>query len=295
MPGFQTLSTGPELVDLRLNSRREASNATRSSGIAVHEAEQQIDDIVDLLTAERSSHILDEAKESGVCEVSIVMPCLDEGDTIGTCVLEATYAIERMGIIGEVIVADNGSRDDSVEIAESLGARVIHVDEPGYGAAVDAGIRAAKSQYVIIGDADNSCDFCQVQRFFNKLKDGADLVQGCRLPSGGGKIMPGAMTQFRKMANPALGWLVRRRFGGNLKDIDCGMRAIKKEVYIQLNPTCKGSEYSIEMIISGIRAGVDMREVPVRLNAKPEKTRARRLHTAAFVKRVLWMCFSLKF
>lgn len=288
MPGFQSISTRPELVDLRLNSTKSAN------GVAL-QAEKQIDDLVDLLTAERSSSVLQQAKNSDTCELSIVMPCLNEADTIGTCVLEATYAIERMGVIGEVIVADNGSRDDSVEIAESLGARVIHVDETGYGAAVNAGIRAAKSEYIVIGDADNSCDFCQVQRFYTRLKDGADLVQGCRLPSGGGKIMPGAMTWFRQLANPALGWLVRKRFGGHLKDIDCGMRAIRKDVYTQLNPTCNGSEYSIEMIISGIRAGVNMCEVPVRLNAKPEKTRARRLRTAAFVKRVLWMCFSLKF
>lgn len=257
-------------------------------------AEAQLDYLVNLLAAERTSSQSGELCESetGECKLSIVMPCLNEAETIGNCILEALYAIDRIGVRGEVIVADNGSRDDSVEIAEALGARVVHVDEPGYGAAVDAGIQAASGEFVVIGDADSSCDFAQTQRFYVKLIDGADLVQGCRLPSGGGKIMPGAMSRFRKLANPALGWLVRRRFGGKLRDIDCGMRAIRKSHYQQLNPTCTGSEYAIEMVIKSIQSDANMCEVPIRLHARPDGTRSRRIRTASFVWRVLRMCFS---
>ena len=125
--------------------------------------------------------------------LSIVMPCLNEHETVGICVTKAVRTLREHNIDGEVIVADNGSTDGSIEIAESLGARVVHVPAKGYGSALMGGIEAALGQYVLMGDADDSYDFSEAPKFLARLKDGYDLVQGCRLPAGGGTVIPGAM------------------------------------------------------------------------------------------------------
>src|SRR5688500_10795829 len=126
-------------------------------------------------------------------EVSVVMPCLNEADTVATCVGKALRALEAAGIDGEVIVADNGSTDGSQAIARSLGARVVDVKAKGYGNALMGGIAAARGEYVVMGDADDSYNFLELPKFVAKLREGFDLVQGCRLPRGGGRIEPGAM------------------------------------------------------------------------------------------------------
>lgn len=126
-------------------------------------------------------------------ELSVVMPCLNEADTVGICVEKAVRAMREAGINGEVVLADNGSTDDSKQIAETLGARSIDVTEPGYGASLMGGIEASRGKYVIMGDADDSYDFLEVPKFVHKLREDFDLVQGCRLPRGGGRVMPGAM------------------------------------------------------------------------------------------------------
>ena len=126
-------------------------------------------------------------------EVSVVMPCLNEADTIGTCIEKALRALRENNISGEVIIADNGSTDDSREIAMSLGARAVPVSEKGYGSALMGGIGAARGKYIIMGDADDSYDFLEIPSFVKSLRQGYQLVQGCRLPVGGGTIAPGAM------------------------------------------------------------------------------------------------------
>src|SRR5688500_5264044 len=134
-----------------------------------------------------TDHPRQEAPTPGEVELSIVMPCLNEADTLAACVGKAQRVLREHNIAGEVIVADNGSTDGSCEIAERLGARLVRVAERGYGAALMGGIAAARGRYVLMGDADDSYDFLEAPRFLAKLREGCDLVQGCRLPRGGGR------------------------------------------------------------------------------------------------------------
>src|ERR1700722_13966602 len=126
-------------------------------------------------------------------ELTILMPCLNEAETLAACIKKARAGIERAGVTGEILIADNGSTDGSIELAEKLGARVRHVKERGYGNALRYGIAAAAGKWVIMGDSDDSYDFSSIQGFVDKLKEGYDLVMGCRMPRGGGTVMPGAM------------------------------------------------------------------------------------------------------
>ena len=151
------------------------------------------------------------AAETATVEVSVVMPCLNEADTLETCIRKAQQALQRRQIDGEIVVADNGSTDGSQQIATRLGARVVRVDRKGYGSALMGGIAAVRGKFIIMGDADDSYDFLEVPNFVAKLREGYDLVQGCRLPSGGGTVLPGAMPwlhrwwgnpMFSKMAQP---------------------------------------------------------------------------------------------
>ena len=146
-------------------------------------------------------------------EVSVVMPCLNEAETLAICIRKATLALRESGIDGEVIVADNGSTDGSQTIALQEGARLVQVKARGYGSALMGGIAAARGKYVIMGDADDSYDFLEIPRFVAKLREGYDLVQGCRLPAGGGKIMPGAMPLLHRWwGNPMFSWMARSWF-----------------------------------------------------------------------------------
>ena len=159
-------------------------------------------------------------------ELSVVMPCLNEADTLEICITTALRIFDEHGISGEVVIADNGSDDGSQEIAERLGARVVHVEERGYGAALMGGISAARGRYVLMGDADDSYDFLEIPKFLEKLRDGHDLVQGCRLPRGGGTVMPGAMPFLHRwFGNPMLSSLVRTMFHAPVTDIYCGMQS----------------------------------------------------------------------
>ncbi len=207
----------------------------------------------------------DVTSEVETLELSIVMPCLDEAETIGNCVLKAQYALEKLGVPGEVIIADNGSRDDSVEIAEALGARVVHVARRGYGAALMGGIAEARGKYIVMGDADDSYDFTCVPKFYERLCEGADLVQGCRLPSGGGRIMPGAMPRLHRLGNPWLTWMVRKMFHAPINDVYCGMRGFRKDFYQRLDQRCTGMEFATEMIIKSSLFGGRISEIPITL------------------------------
>jgi glycosyltransferase involved in cell wall biosynthesis len=205
---------------------------------------------------------------AGVGEVtaSVVIPCLNEADTIERCVQKAYQAMADHGISGEVVVADNGSTDGSQGIAERAGASVVAVNSRGYGSALMGGIHAAKNQFIVMGDADDSYDFLELARFIEPLREGYDLVQGCRLPSGGGRIMPGAMPLLHRWwGNPMLSRLARWWFKVPVHDVYCGLRAFRKTLFDQLGLRCTGMEFATEMIIKASLHGAKMAEVPTTL------------------------------
>ncbi len=196
-------------------------------------------------------------------ELSVVMPCLDEAATVGRCVARAREAIERMGIAGEVIVADNGSRDGSPEIASAAGARVVQVAERGYGAALMGGIEAARGRYVLMGDADLSYDFGAIAPFVAELRGGADLVMGNRFRGG---IQPGAMPWLhRYVGNPLLSGLGRLFFRSASRDFHCGLRAFRRDAALRLELQTTGMEFASEMIVKATLLGLRVVEVPTTL------------------------------
>jgi len=213
-------------------------------------------------------------------EVSIVMPCLNEADTIEICIAKAWRALREHGIHGEIIVADNGSTDGSQAIATRLGARIVQVDAQGYGNALMGGIAAARGKFVIMGDADDSYDFLEVPKFVEKLRQGFDLVQGCRLPSGGGRVLPGAMPlSHRWIGNPVLSMMVRHMFRSPVHDVYCGLRAFTKEFFDRLEQRCTGMEFATEMIVKAGVYGARVAEVPVTLRPDGRKSHAPHLKT----------------
>jgi Glycosyltransferases involved in cell wall biogenesis len=214
-------------------------------------------------------------------ELSVVMPCLNEADTLATCIEKAQRAMREHNIKGEVIVADNGSTDGSQEIASSLGARVIDVAAKGYGNALMGGISAAQGKFVIMGDADDSYDFLEVPKFVEKLREGYELVQGCRLPSGGGTVMPNAMPFLHRwLGNPMFSILVRRMFWAQIHDVYCGLRGFTKNLYDQLGLRCTGMEFATEMIIKSNIYGTKITEVPITLH--PDGRKAHKPHLKTF-------------
>ena len=213
-------------------------------------------------------------------EVSIVMPCLNEADTLDICVGKARRALEARGIAGEVVVADNGSTDGSQEIATRAGARLVHVEAKGYGNALMGGIAAAAGRFVVMGDADDSYDFLETARFVEKLRDGFELVQGCRLPSGGGTLMPGAMPLLhRVLGNPMFSAMARSWFRAPIHDVYCGLRGFTKDLYERLDQRCTGMEFATEMIIKASLRGARIAEVPITLHKDGRKAHAPHLRT----------------
>lgn len=171
-----------------------------------------------------------------------------------------------MGIPSEVIVADNGSSDGSQELARAAGARVVQVQQRGYGAALMGGIREARGQYIVMGDADDSYDFTALPLFYEKLRAGIDLVQGCRMPRGGGRVMPGAMPFLHRwFGNPGLSSLVRLMFQTPVHDVYCGMRGFSRQWQASLDQRCTGMEFATEMIIKSTLFGGAMDQVPITL------------------------------
>jgi len=213
-------------------------------------------------------------------EVSVVMPCLNEADTLESCIESAQRALRDNNIAGEIIVADNGSTDDSAAIAARLEARVVHVPEKGYGHALMGGIAAARGKFVIMGDCDASYDFTEISKFVNKLRQGADLVQGCRLPVGGGRVMPGAMPFLHRwLGNPIFSSMARQMFWVPIHDVYCGLRGFTKELYDRLDQRCVGMEFAAEMIIKCGLLGAKMDEVPITLHPDGRKTHPSHLRT----------------
>jgi glycosyltransferase involved in cell wall biosynthesis len=215
-----------------------------------------------------------------VLEVSVVIPCLNEADTLEQCVTKAQRALRQSGIRGEVIVADNGSVDGSPEIARRVGARVVSVEARGYGNALMSGIASAHGRFVVMGDADASYDFEEVPRFVEKLREGYDLVQGCRLPTGGGRVMPGAMPFLHRWAgNPLFSAMAQRWFRAPIHDVYCGMRGFTKDVYGRLEQQCTGMEFATEMIIKSSLFRLRVAEVPITLHPDGRKHHAPHLKT----------------
>src|SRR5215471_17846820 len=221
-----------------------------------------------------------ENQENPSVEVSIVMPCLNEADTLSICIEKAQKALSDAGIAGEIIVADNGSTDNSALIAAGMGARVVHVEAKGYGNALMGGIAAARGRFVIMGDADNSYDFLEIPNFVRKLREGVDLVQGCRFPWGGGRIMPGAMPfSHRWFGNPLLSMLVRGMFASKFHDVYCGMRGFTRDFYDRLDQRCTGMEFATEMIIKAGLHQAKIAEIPITLWPDGRKSHPPHLRT----------------
>ena len=213
-------------------------------------------------------------------EVSIVMPCLNEAETLATCIEKAAKALASNSIAGEIIVADNGSTDGSQAIATRLGSRLVNVGERGYGHALMGGIAVARGEYIIMGDADDSYDFNEIPSFVAKLQQGFDLVQGCRLPSGGGIIKPGAMPFLHRVwGNPMFSFLARKWFKSPLHDAYCGLRGFRKDIFYVLDQRCTGMEFATEMIIKASLSGAKIAEVPITLHPDGRRTRSPHLRT----------------
>ncbi len=213
-------------------------------------------------------------------EVSVVMPCLNESDTIASCVSAAMEALREHRIAGEVIVADNGSTDGSQRIAAELGARVVSVREKGYGSALMGGISASRGKYIVMGDADDSYDFREIPAFLAKLRAGYELVQGCRLPAGGGTVMPGAMPFLHRWwGNPMFSWLARAWFRASISDVNCGLRGFTRAHYERLAQRCTGMEFANEMIIKTSLLDTKVAEVPITLHMDGRKAHGPHLRT----------------
>jgi glycosyltransferase involved in cell wall biosynthesis len=210
-------------------------------------------------------------------EVSVVIPCLNEANSLGFCIEKALAAFRSASLHGEVFVADNGSTDGSIHIAESLGARVVHVKERGYGAALKAGIAASRGKFVIMGDADDSYDFGEVPNFVAKLREGNDLVMGNRFKGG---IQPGAMPPLHKyFGNPGLTALLNLLFHARIGDSYCGLRGFTREMYDRLDVRSSGMEFALEMVIKSAQIGARIAEIPIVL--WPDK-RGRPPHLRSF-------------
>ncbi len=209
------------------------------------------------LTASPETNSLDQV------EVSVVLPCLNEALSVGICIDKALATLKRMEVKGEVVVADNGSTDGSIEIAEKHGARVVRVEARGYGNALRKGIGEARGKFIVMGDADDSYDFSEVPRFLEKWHEGFELVMGNRFL---GEIKPAAMPWLHKhFGNPAITWTLNSLFDGNIGDAYCGMRGFSKALYEQADLRCTGMEFALELVIKAMKLGAPVTEIPITL------------------------------
>jgi glycosyltransferase involved in cell wall biosynthesis len=197
-------------------------------------------------------------------ELTVVLPCLNEAETLAVCIRKAKASIAGLGIDGEVVIADNGSTDGSQDIARAEGARVVDVPIRGYGAALTAGIAAAKGEFVIMGDADDSYDLSNLGPFVEALRGGADLVMGNRFAGG---IEPGAMPALhRYLGNPVLTAIGRILFRSPVKDFHCGLRGFRREAILDLDLRTTGMEFASEMVVKATLNKLNIVEVPTTLS-----------------------------
>jgi len=199
--------------------------------------------------------------ESGPVDISVVMPCLNEEESVGICVAKALAGIRKTGLRGEVVVSDNGSSDRSVTVALAAGARVVHQPDRGYGNAYMKGFSEARGRFIVMGDSDDTYDFSELDRLIGPLTDGYDYVLGSRF---GGEIKKGAMTfSHRYIGNPILTAILNRFFGLRSSDAHSGMRAFTREAYDRMGLRCEGMEFASEIVIKAGRAGLKVTEVPI--------------------------------
>ncbi|MDX6461217.1 MAG: hypothetical protein QOE55_4914 [Acidobacteriaceae bacterium] len=197
-------------------------------------------------------------------ELSVVMPCLNERETVGVCIRKAMVALKDAGIPGEVIIADNGSTDGSVELAQAEGARVVNIEQKGYGSALKGGILAARGRYVLMADSDDSYDFGHAPRFVQQLRMGSDLVMGNRFQGGiKDKAMP---FLHRYLGNPVLSGIGRLFFGSPCGDFHCGMRGFRRDSFLQMDIRSTGMEFASEMVVKATLMRMKVSEVPTTLN-----------------------------
>ena len=196
--------------------------------------------------------------------VSVVIPCLDEAETIAECVAQARAVLDESGLAGEVIVVDNGSTDGSGELARAAGALVVEEPRRGYGSAYLAGLAVAQGDYIVMLDADLTYDFREIPRFVQTLDDGAQLVVGNRM----GSIAPGAMSLLSRLGNPLLSGFLNVLHRTNIRDVHCGMRALRRDVLPALNLRTVGMEFASEMVIRATRERLDVREIPIELHPR---------------------------
>ena len=208
---------------------------------------------------EKSEH--GDPTSAGSPLLSVVIPCLNEADTVGRCIDSATAAMQSAGVTGEILVVDNGSTDGSQDIATARGARVVLEPVKGYGSALRRGCEEARGSFIVMGDADESYDFSQIEPFIDGLRNGADLVMGTRIR---GTILPGAMPwKNRYVGNPLSTGLLNRLFRAGVTDVHCGLRAITKDAYRALDLRTTGMEFASEMVIRAAMTGMKIAEVPI--------------------------------
>lgn len=211
-----------------------------------------------------SHEVVGQPNAAANIELSVVMPCLNERRTLGICIQKAQVTMQRLGIRGEIIIADNGSTDGSQSLAEDLGARVVPIAERGYGSALRGGIAAARGTFVVMADSDDSYDFTRLGDFVDKLNQGYDLVMGNRFRGG---IRPGAMPFLHRfLGNPTLSWLGRLFFGCPVGDFQCGLRAFRKDAIDRLELQTTGMEFSTEMVVKATLFGLKIAEIPTTLS-----------------------------
>jgi glycosyltransferase involved in cell wall biosynthesis len=214
----------------------------------------------------------DQIKEKTI-EVSVVMPCLNEEHTIGICIDKAMRVFQQRGLRGEVVVADNGSTDNSVDIALAKGARVVIEPERGYGSAYRKGINHARGEFIIMGDSDNTYDFSTINDFVTLLSEGYDFVIGTRLK---GKMMKGSMPALhRYIGNPFLSGMLRFLFRARISDAHCGMRAFTRQAYQKMRLVTTGMEFASEMVINAVRARLKIKEIPITYHLREGKSKLR--------------------
>src|SRR5215210_4808661 len=211
-------------------------------------------------TAERAIAEPHQRQPTGTTELSVVIPCLNEAESIALVVEKARRTMESEGISGEVVVVDNGSTDGSPELAEAVGARVVHEPRKGYGSAYLAGFDAAEGTYVLMGDADDTYDFTQLGRFIGPLHDGADMVIGNRMHG----LQPGSMPRLhRYVGNPLLTGILNLFFRTGVGDAHCGMRAFRRDLLPALDLRTTGMEFASELVIRSSKLGLDIREIDI--------------------------------
>ncbi|MBJ7457886.1 MAG: glycosyltransferase family 2 protein [Thermoleophilaceae bacterium] len=209
---------------------------------------------------ELASPAVAERPATETIDVSVVIPCLNEAEGVGVCVEKAIKAFEKMGVVGEVVVSDNGSTDGSPEIAEAAGARVVHESRPGYGSAYLAGFAAAKGNYIVMGDADDTYDFSKIDEFVALLDEGNEMVIGNRM----GNIQPGAMPWLHQyVGNPILTRVLNIFFRSGVKDAHCGMRAFRRDALDRLKLRTPGMEFASEMVLRSSKAGLKVAEIDI--------------------------------